>query len=241
MNKLTPIVLLHLCLNACAQGNTVSLVTNEEADRSDTLPTWQLDALVAAIASENRVDDRAVGYAGVRTAQYDRYVSLSKWPIPELRRLTKHSNLAVRCYAGWALAEKEYPGLDTVLIEFLKEKEVVETFSGCIRSQDPLASELYHSYWNHLRLRDPGVSEAKALEDPLMFRMDSIVLYTDGSYWLLLTRAFENRIYPDRFNERISDLAFRDKDCSMMTSRRLWPINWGRTSSGRTSTSTLRP
>ena len=110
------------------------------------------------------------------------------------------------------MAEKEYPGLDTVLIEFLKEKEVVETFSGCIRSQDPLASELYHSYWNHLRLRDPGVSEAKALEDPLMFRMDSIVLYTDGSYWLLLTRAFENRIYPDRFNERISDLAFRDKD-----------------------------
>lgn len=199
------------CLMACGQVNDVQ-VDQAIGEPEDSLKTWRLDTLVAAIAAENRVDDRAVGIAGVRTAQYDRYVSLSRWPIPDLMRLTKHSNLAVRCYAGWALAEKEFPGLDTVLVEFLKEKEPVETFSGCTRSQDPLASELYHAYWNHLRLREPGVPEVVALNDPLMFRMDSIVLLSEGVYWLLLTRALENRAYPDRFNSRISHLAFHEKN-----------------------------
>lgn len=197
---------------ACGQVNEVPLSSNVEPHTEDTLRALELDRLVSSIAAENRVDSRGVGIAGVRTAQYDRYVSLTQWPIPDLRRLTLHSNLAVRCYAGWALAEKEYPGLDTVFVEFLKEKEMVETFSGCIRSQDPLASQLYHAYWNHLRLREPGVPEVAALNDPLMLRMDSIVLYSQGVYWLLLTRALENRVYPDRFNGRIAELAFRDED-----------------------------
>lgn len=212
MGWLASVVLLVSCLLACGQGNTVPLASSSEAVQGDTLRAWKLDTLVAAIAAENRVDDRAVGIAGVRTAQYDRYVSLTQWPIPDLRRLTMHSNLAVRCYSGWALAEKEYPGLDTVLVEFLKDKEMVETFSGCIQSQDPLESELYHAYWNHLRMREPGVPEIAALDDPLMFRMDSIVLYSKGAYWLLLTRALENRVYPTRFNKRIAELAFREKD-----------------------------
>lgn len=48
------------------------------------------------------------------------------------------------------------------------------------------------------------------MDDPLMFRMDSIVLYSKGAYWLLLTRALENRVYPTRFNKRIAELAFRE-------------------------------
>ncbi len=206
------IVFVLTCALACGQVNDVPISSNVEVHAEDTLRAWELDTLVASIAAENRVDSRGVGIAGERTAQYDRFISLTQWPIPDLRRLTGHSNLAVRCYAGWALAEKEYPGLDTVLVEFLKEKEMVETFSGCIRSQDPLASELYHAYWNHLRLRERGVPEVAALNDPLMFRMDSIVLYSKGAYWLLLSRALENRVYPTRFNERISALAFREKD-----------------------------
>lgn len=211
MIKALSVVLVLSCLMACGQVNDVQ---DDHAikESRDPLLTWRMDTLVAGIAAENRVDHHAVGYGGVRTAQYDRYVSLSEWPIEDLRLLTRHPNLAVRCYAGWALAEKDHPGLDTVFAEFLQEQELVSVSSGCMSSGEALASELYHAYWRRLYWRGQTFPEERVLDTPLLFRMDSIILYSGTSQWLLLDRALGYRVYPVPFTDRIAYLAFRENN-----------------------------
>jgi hypothetical protein len=53
------------------------------------------------------------------------------------------------------------------------------------------------------------VSEKVKATDQLLLQLDSTILYSDNSDWLLMTRAFENRIYPPSYKKRIASLAFK--------------------------------
>jgi hypothetical protein len=64
-----------------------------------------------------------------------------------------------------------------------------------------ISCELYHRYWN-------SVSKRGMATDKMLLQMDSIILYNDSPYWLLTTRALENRVYPSSYKSRIRQLAF---------------------------------
>ena len=161
-----------------------------------------LERIVKSIASINEVQYEYVGIEGKRSSNYQNFLQLKKVATTdELVKLTNDTNNVVACYASWALADKSYSKLSDILIHFLKEDKSVQTLSGCIISDNNISGELYHRYWNR-------VSEKVKATDQLLLQLDSTILYSDNSDWLLMTRAFENRIYPPSYKKRIASLAF---------------------------------
>lgn len=172
--------------------------TTSTAKTSDTL-----DKIVKRIASINEVQQEYVGWAGMESENYQNFLQLKKLAtLEKLLTLTKDTNNAVACYAAWALADISYSKLPTIFAQFIKTNKRVYTFSGCLKSVDPVSSELYHRYWS-------SIDDKLKAKDPLLLQLDSVILYNENSYWLLMTRAFENRVYPASYKNRIEDLAFK--------------------------------
>ncbi|MDI3318851.1 hypothetical protein [Pinibacter soli] len=171
--------------------------TTSAEKKSDTL-----DKIVKRIAYINEVQQEHVGWAGMESENYQNFLQLKKIAsLQELLTLTKDTNNTVECYAAWALADKSYSKLPTIFAQFIKTNKTVFTFSGCLRSVDPISSELYHRYWS-------SIDDKLKAKDPLLLQLDSVILYNENSYWLLMTRALENRVYPASYKKRIEDLAF---------------------------------
>ncbi len=129
--------------------------------------------------------------------------------------MTDHNNATVACYASWALADKAYPELKTIFQKFIEQDKQVKTFSGCTITQDFISSELYHWYWNQMEL-------SKRPSDQLLFELDSIVLFSTKTNWLLLNRALENRVYTEPIKSRIALLAFEKRNMDAV----LYLSNW---------------
>ena len=171
-----------------------------------------LSVLVEKIAEVNEVQDAHIGYAGSPSKQYERFELLkSKATIKQLIDLTNHKNKVVACYASWGLIDKGYAHLDQLLNKFLENDHNVSTFSGCLKGSDPISSEFYHRYWNKLRLESNN--EEKALQnDQQLLKMDSLILFKKGVYYLILDRALHNRKYSDNYLSQIQLLAFEKKN-----------------------------
>ncbi len=162
----------------------------------------KLTAIVDRIAAIDEVQQEHIGVAGMESANYKNFMQLKEIATTEeLVRLTDYSNATVACYAGWALADNAYPDLKTLFQKFIIHDKQVETFSGCIKSRDYISSELYHRYWGF-------VDDSKKSTDKVLRELDSIVIYSNNPYWLLLRRAMKNRIYQEPFKSQIADLAF---------------------------------
>lgn len=176
------------------------------SESSDTLafkaPPKKLSDIVKRIASINEVQSAHIGAAGIESDNYKNYLELKRIATTDdLLNLTDNQNAVVACYASMALADKSYPDLRTVFLKFLSHDRKVSTLSGCIKSKDNISTELYHEYWNN-------VDDKAKWSDKILLQLDSIVLYHDNSYWLLMTRALENRVYPASYKKRIEELAF---------------------------------
>lgn len=90
-------------------------------------------AIVTEIAKTNVLMGRAVGFAGSRPEQWDRYVALRSMATDEeLLALTSDTNAVVRCYAFQALAEKNKYGLFIVVLRHLSDTAKVHTLYGCL-------------------------------------------------------------------------------------------------------------
>lgn len=161
-----------------------------------------VDDIVKKIASVNELQDKHIGFAGSESEQYKNFELLkSKADIDELLKLIDNKNSVVACYAAFALVDKSYNDLSSIYLKFLNNDKEIATFSGCIKSNDKISSEFYHHYWN-------SVNENERENDKQLFKLDSITLYRKKSYWLLIARALENRVYPLTFNAQIEYLAF---------------------------------
>ena len=159
-----------------------------------------LSGILNKIKAINEVQYEHVGFGGTPSDNFKNYLDLkSKATTTQLIKLTDDNNAVVACYASWALIDNSFNDLPSILIKFLNKDKNVSTFSGCIKSSDPLSSEFYHRYWN-------SVNEKAT--DKTLFTLDSLILYNDNCYWLLTTRALEDRVYPASFNKRIEYLAF---------------------------------
>ena len=164
--------------------------------------TKKLTVIVDSIAQINEVQQEHIGIAGTEGENYKNFEQLKEIATTdELVQLTDNKNATVACYASWALADNSYSDLKIIFQKFIKKDRKVETFSGCIKSQDNISVELYHRYWN-------SIDKDKRPTDKILMQLDSIILYSENPNWLLLDRALENRIYQEPFKTRISILAF---------------------------------
>lgn len=85
------------------------------------------------MAKENEVHNAAVGVAGEKTLQYRRFEGLvKKATLNELLELAEHPNPAVRVYAFWGLAKREFEKLETVLMAHAADEQLVYHIQGCL-------------------------------------------------------------------------------------------------------------
>jgi hypothetical protein len=102
---------------------------------STTTIRSEIQKIVKGIAKDNVLKGEAVGYAGTRTDQWDRYEKLKKDATnTELLTLTDNHNAVVRCYAFQALATKKEIDVFPVVLKHLSDTSTIETFFGCIVS-----------------------------------------------------------------------------------------------------------
>lgn len=91
--------------------------------------------LVKEIATDNVLQGPAVGVAGKRPEQWDRFEALkSTASDDELLALTDDTNAVVRCYSFTALAQKNTVDLLPVVLKHLADSAVIHTFFGCLKS-----------------------------------------------------------------------------------------------------------
>jgi len=161
-----------------------------------------LTIVVERIVKINEVQSEFVGIGGEKSENYQNFIQLYEIAsTEELIHLTDNENSTVACYASWALADKSYYELKSIFLKFILNDKQVDTFRGCIALQSTISSELYHRYWNKL-------NETKRATDKILLELDSIILFSQNPFWLLLQRALENRIYIEPFKSQISFLAF---------------------------------
>lgn len=159
-----------------------------------------VNKIVRKIAKINEVQSEHVGFVGQPSENYQNFKKLKeKADIQTLLQLTENKNPVVSCYASWGLIDKEYSDLAAIFSKYLNSDKSVATFSGCIKSEDNLSSEFYHRFWN--KITDKKTNQT-------LIKLDSLIIYHDKPYWILLTRALENRVHPKSYNPRIATLAF---------------------------------
>lgn len=174
-----------------------------------------VDSLVNSIAKENRVECEAIGFVGGSSILYKKFEKLKgKASKEELIQLTNHDSLAVIGYSSYALIDRELVEPNKLLERFINQEENVSTFCGCIMSGETLSSLIYHRYWNsRVEYPNDGNYEKYEINDSKeLQKMDSLILYAKNPDWILLSRAFENRIYSDVYKSKIEDWAFNKKD-----------------------------
>ncbi len=84
------------------------------------------------IAKKDGIDSDAIGYAGERTEQYNRFIQLiENANTEELVELTKHPVSSVRGYSFWGLAKLHYNNLEAIFIKHANDYENVFFIEGC--------------------------------------------------------------------------------------------------------------
>jgi len=170
-----------------------------------------MDSLVSSIAEKNRVECESIGFAGSSSTLYKKFEKLKrKATKEELLELTNHNSLAIVGYSSYALIDRKLIEPNKLFQRFIDNEENVSTFCGCIMSRETLSSLIYHRYWNsRIEFSDDGDYEKKTLNDSEnLQKMDSLILYSDKPDWILLIRAFENRVYSDDYKVKIEEWAF---------------------------------
>ena len=85
------------------------------------------------IAKVNEVQSKSIGFTGTRSKQYLRYEKLKNIAHKnELVQLTNHFNPVVRCYAFWALRDRQESNIFPLLLNHIHDTVKVITQTGCI-------------------------------------------------------------------------------------------------------------
>lgn len=101
--------------------------------KQDKLSSASINEITREIAKTNVLMGGAVGIAGERPKQWDRYEILrSKATDRELLALTNDTNVVVRCYAFQALATRSKTDLFSIVVQHLSDTTTVHTLYGCL-------------------------------------------------------------------------------------------------------------
>lgn len=126
MKKLVILSIAIIALFACKEKQRGRTSASEDSSA-------QVSTVVAGIAGTNVLMGPAVGIAGSRPEQWDRFEILqAKATNEELFALTSDTNAVVRCYAFQALADKNHVNVFPVMLRHLSDTVSVHTLYGCL-------------------------------------------------------------------------------------------------------------
>lgn len=126
----------------------------------------EIQTIVSAIAKENILNSKGVGFAGEKTKQWERFKKLSdKCTINELALLTSYKNATVRCYAFEALASKSNSVAFPILLKHLEDTVTVQTFQGCIRGSEKAGEYFFYRF-------HPNSRQKKLIDSILLYDKD---------------------------------------------------------------------
>ena len=167
--------------------------------------------LMKSIIQVNELQSECVGDGCNGKTQYHVFQKLKNLLSDnELYSLTKNENAVLRTYAILDFIDSGKGNIPELFAQELNNNEEIRTFEGCIRSTDLIYSEVYHAYWNKLRIdiKDENEEILALKNDKTLQKLDSLVVYYPKDiYWLIYNRAFENRKYDESYLPRIKELA----------------------------------
>ncbi|PZE15627.1 hypothetical protein DNU06_17100 [Putridiphycobacter roseus] len=192
------------CVEKNNSSSLSSQVTEKQLKKFKETPE-RLSEIVSAIAKINELQASQIGIGGEEGENYKNFRNLkANSTIDELVQLTANKNETVATYAGWALADTNYSDLKTIFNNFILQETIVETYSGCIISEDYSYSSIYYRYYYNL-------NHSERAKDKILFQLDSSILSSQNSERLLQI-ALENRIYDESYIDRIETLAFEKQN-----------------------------
>jgi hypothetical protein len=91
-----------------------------------------VSVIVEEIAKHNVYEFGKLGYTGLKSKQYDRYLKLMELATDDqLLQLTGHSNVVVRIYAYHACEKRNIPLSQEVLSKYRRDSSRVKMINGC--------------------------------------------------------------------------------------------------------------
>lgn len=193
MKRLTTILVLTLAIWTTLFGQTVRP---------------EIDKIVNGIAKDNMLKSSGVGYGGVRTDQWDRFVLLKeKATNEELIALTDHNNGVVRCYSFQALATRKDINVFPNLIKHLTDTATITTFQGCI-----ISSQSVGDYFLEVVTPQYIDLEAYKLTDFERQKVDSILIF-DKNIRLSAKSEILRRLKPEeKYYKRVREIVIEEND-----------------------------
>jgi hypothetical protein len=163
---------------------------------------------VNRIEKDNMLKSLGVGYGGVRTDQWDRYISLKeKATSEELITLTDHNNGVVRCYSFQALATRKDINIFPILIKHLTDTTIITTFQGCI-----ISSQSVGDYFLEVVTPQYIDLEAYKLTDFERHKVDSILIF-DKSIRLSAKSEVLRKLKPKhKYYNRVCEIVIEEND-----------------------------
>ena len=92
----------------------------------------ELRQVVDAIASYNKVEDRAIGESAKPSEQYKRFEILyNRCTDNQLLFLINHRNSVVKAYVFWALSKRQYSDIQVLADKIKNGKKLIRVQFGC--------------------------------------------------------------------------------------------------------------
>jgi hypothetical protein len=121
---------------------------------------WSQDSkkIIETFIKVNEVQHEIVGYN--KSELYRLFEKLrDNSELEYLVELTNHENPIVKCYASWALADRDYSQIYDVFRSFLAKDDTFIEHTLDIKDDESLSVSLYHSYWNRLSQEEKSYDE----------------------------------------------------------------------------------
>jgi len=88
---------------------------------------------VEGIVTNTRIESAAVGIAGTKSEQYERfYTWYTEASDEDILRMTSHTSPVVRSYALWAMALKNHPDFQSTARSLGADDAEIDTVFGCV-------------------------------------------------------------------------------------------------------------
>ncbi len=128
-----------------------------------------------------------------------------KASIKEIYQLTFNNNTVVSLYSYTAVAEK-IPKLNPIFYSrLLNIQKEIYSKNGCIVGNLKPSEIFYDEYLKNV----DEISEGK---DLILRKLDSVSIYHNNTTPYVLNQALKHRIYPESFQKRFENLAFKQEN-----------------------------
>ena len=190
MKKLKLILLTSLILWGCTDHNNI----------------------VEQIVENNLLESEYIGFAGTKSDEYKRFKKLSKIVSnSELEKLSTHIHPIVRTYALQIMLKRKLIDSGEAFQVALKNNESFGTMSADLMGSSDVCTEVYFNALNKYPRFDEDKMEHIIIQNNEINKLDSLVLYAINEDHFLHYMALNDKKHPNKFNNRIIELALKQR------------------------------